>query len=148
MLRTSRAKLLPSRTNFVLTERPNRETAAGLVMAGTIMARADGHVARAERLSWLVFLRRHGFLAGFGRSVMSGRFDQAVAHLEGHSLDALCAEADQLSRLAGTAGARLVAMAAGYVAVADGIAWPQEIAVLQVVRERLGLSARRERDNA
>jgi tellurite resistance protein len=39
-------------------------------------------------------------------------------------------------------------MAAGYVAVADGIAWPQEIAVLQVVRERLGLSARRERDNA
>lgn len=145
MLRTSRGKLLPSRTNFVLTERPNRETAAGLVMAGAIMACADGHVARAERLSWLVFLRRHGFLAGFGRSVMSSRFDQAVANLEGHSL---CAEADQLSRLAGTAGARLVAMAAGYVAVADGIAWPQEIAVLQVVRERLGLSARRERDNA
>ena len=39
-------------------------------------------------------------------------------------------------------------MAAGYVAVADGIAWPQEIAVLKWSASGLGLSARRERDNA
>jgi tellurite resistance protein len=51
----------------------------------------------------------------------------------------MCKAADQLSAVAGTHAAPLVAHAAAYVALADGITWPQEIALLEVIRNRIGL---------
>ena len=47
-----------------------------------------------------------------------------------------------LRTLAGTHGAVLAAMAAAHVAMADGVTWPQEIALLRVLHDRLGMSAR------
>jgi tellurite resistance protein len=37
-------------------------------------------------------------------------------------------------------GAPLVAHAAAHVALADGVTWPQEIALLEVIRDRVGLT--------
>ena len=47
----------------------------------------------------------------------------------------------RLQSLAGTHAGALAATAAAHVAVADGITWPQEIALLRMIRDRLGVGA-------
>jgi tellurite resistance protein len=134
------------RASFVLIERLTPETIAGFATAGAIMAWADGRIDRAERLAWLGFLREQGVLAYASRRAMLDAFDEATAKLDSRPLAELCEAADGLSRLAGTSGAQLVGMAASRVALADGIAWPQETAVLQVIRDRLGLAPKRQQE--
>ncbi len=128
----------------VVIRRPGRRTVDGMIEAACIVACADGRLDAAERRRLLTILRRHGALAEFGRKPLLDAFDQAVARQEHADLAELCVMADGLRPLAATSGARLVAMAAVDIAMADGVTWPQEMAMLQVIRDRLGLGARRE----
>jgi tellurite resistance protein len=134
------------RTRFVVVERPTPETIAGLATAGAIMACADGRLDAGERHAWLGFLREHGVLTYASRREMLACFDQRAGEFQPLSLPELCEAAGSLSSLAGTSGAQPVGMAASRVALADGIVWPQEVAMLQVIRAKLGLSVRQGRD--
>jgi tellurite resistance protein len=104
-----------------------------------MIACADGHVANKERRSFLRFLHRHGVLERYGRAPHIAAFNVAVRDASLLTLDEICSAADQFGAVAGTHGAPLVAHAAAYVALADGISWPQEIALLEVIRNRIGL---------
>ena len=134
------------RKGFVLVERPTPEVIAGLAAAGAIMARADGQIDPAERSAWLAFLREQGLLAHSSRREVLASFDEAARKLDSQPLAELCTAAERLAALAGTRSARLIGMAASRVAMADGIAWPQEIAMLQVIRDKLGLSQGQRRE--
>jgi tellurite resistance protein len=120
---------------------PNRETLEAILKAAAIVACADGQVSSLERLSLMSFLGRHGILAREGRAASAVAFDEAVREVALLRLDEACAAADGFRRIAGRPGASLVANAAAVVALADGIGWPQEIALLEVIRDRLGLRA-------
>jgi tellurite resistance protein len=53
-----------------------------------------------------------------------------------------------LRALAGTPGRHLVTAAAVQVAMADGVVWPQEIALLNILRRSLGFDDQAPRDAA
>jgi tellurite resistance protein len=118
---------------------PSRATIQAVVTAGAMIACADGHVANKERRSFLHFLHHHGVLERYGRAPYIAAFNAAVRDASLLTLDEICSAADQFSAVAGTHGAPLVAHAAAYVALADGTTWPQEIALLEVIRNRIGL---------
>jgi len=122
------------------TIQPSRATVQAVVTACAMIACADGHVAVKERRSLLRFLRHHGALARFGRAPVLAAFDVAVREAAPMTLDQICDVADRLRDVAGMPGAPLVAHAAAHVALADGITWPQEIALLDVIRDRVGLA--------
>jgi tellurite resistance protein len=113
---------------------------AGFATAGAIMACADGQADSTERRAWLTFLREQGVLEQSSRRELLDSFDKKTVMFNSRPLPELCEAAEPLASLAGTSAARLVGMAASRVAIADGIAWPQEIAMLQVIRDKLGLS--------
>jgi tellurite resistance protein len=93
--------------------------------------------------SFLRFLHHHGVLERHGRAPCLAAFNKALGEASLLGLDEICEAADQFSAVAGTHAAPLVARAAAYVALADGITWPQEIALLggNPQPDRLGLSA-------
>lgn len=66
-------------------------------------------------------------------------FEAAVQSMSRLELDEICTAADGLRAVAGQHGATYVAQAAAHVALADGVTWPQEIALLEVIRDRVGL---------
>ncbi len=126
---------------FTVTVQPGLATVQAMVMAAAMMACADGHVAKEERRSLIRFLRHHGVLERYGRAECLASFDRAVRDTGRFNLEEACDAADRLHSIAGTASAWLVAHAAAHVALADGITWPQEMALLQVIRDRVGVSA-------
>lgn len=121
-----------------VTIHPGRATLHAMVTAAAMIACADGHVARSERRSLLRFLSHHGVLARHGRAASLAAFEQAIRDTEDLGPHAA---ADRLRAIAGLPGAPLVAQAAAHVALADGVTWPQEIALLEVIRDRVGLPA-------
>jgi hypothetical protein len=84
-------------------------------------------------------LRYHGVLERYGRAPSIATFNAAVSDPSLLTLDEIGSAADRFSAVAGTHGAPLVAHAAAYVALADGTTWPQKIALLEVIRNRIGL---------
>jgi tellurite resistance protein len=118
---------------------PSHATIQAMASACAMIACADGNVANRERRGFLRFLRHHGVLERYGRASCITAFNEALRDASSLTLDEVCHAADQFSAVAGTHGAPLVAHAATYVALADGITWPQEIALLEVIRNRLGL---------
>jgi tellurite resistance protein len=118
---------------------PSHATVQAVATACAMIACADGDVATKERRSFLRFLHRHGVLERFGRGPCLAAFNAALHDTSSLTLDEICDATDQFSAVAGTHGAPLVAHAAAYVALADGVTWPQEIALLEVIRNRLGL---------
>ncbi len=119
--------------------RPSRATIQAAATACAMIACADGNVTNVERRSFLRFLHHHGVLERYGRAPCIAAFNKALSEASLLGLDEICEAADQLSAVAGTHAAPLVAHAAAYVALADGITWPQEIALLEVIRNRIGL---------
>jgi tellurite resistance protein len=78
--------------------------------------------------------------ARHGRAAVLASYDAAV----GGGCRSLAETADDLAALGGlarTPGAHLIAAAALRVALADGVAWPQETALLGIIGDRLGLRA-------
>jgi tellurite resistance protein len=118
---------------------PSHATIQAVATACAMIAYADGDVTNKERRSFLRFLHQHGVLERYGRAPCIAAFDQAVRDVSLLTLDQICDAADQFSAVCGTHGAPMVAHAAAYVALADGITWPQEIALLEVIRNRIGL---------
>jgi|tagenome__1003787_1003787.scaffolds.fasta_scaffold18052946_1 tellurite resistance protein len=127
----------PSRTAVVF--QPSRTTVQAMVMACALIACADGHVGLKERRTFLRFLRHCGALQRYGRAQSAAAFDTAAHEASSLTLDEICTAADDLRSVAGSHGAPLVAQAAAHVALADGVTWPQEIALLAVIRDRIGL---------
>ncbi|MBN8929291.1 MAG: hypothetical protein BGO51_27870 [Rhodospirillales bacterium 69-11] len=116
-----------------VTLHPSAATVQAAIIAAALVARADGHVAARERRSLLRLLRHHGVLARWGRTAPMALFDQAVQAAP----DAI----PLLDAVAGRPCAHLVTQAATHVALADGVTWPQEIALIESIRDRLGASA-------
>ena len=119
--------------------RPSQATVQAIATACAMIACADGNVANKERRSFLRFLHHHGILERYGRAPCLAAFNKALGEASLLGLDEMSEAADQLSAVAGTHAAPLVAHAAAHVALADGITWPQEIALLEVIRNRIGL---------
>jgi tellurite resistance protein len=119
--------------------RPSHATVQAMATACAMIACADGNVADKERRSFLRFLHHHGILERHGRARCLAAFNKALGEASLLDLDEICEAADQFSAVAGTHAAPLVAHAAAHVALADGITWPQEIALLEVIRNRIGL---------
>lgn len=118
---------------------PSQQTFDGIVRAGALVALADGMVDPAERRALLRYLRRTGLLARYGRHAAVELLQQASDRQPGEHLSALCDAADMLRPLSRTAASTLIADAARHVMLADGIAWPQEVAMLRIIEDRLGL---------
>jgi tellurite resistance protein len=118
---------------------PGPATVDAMAMACALMAYADGHVAKRERLAFIRFLRQQGLLARHGRRPFIVAFEAAVQTIAALTLDEICTAADDLRAVAGQHGADYVVRAAAQVALADGVTWPQEIALLEVIRNRVGL---------
>jgi tellurite resistance protein len=122
---------------------PSRATVEAVVTAAAMIALADGHVAEKERRALLRFLRSAGVLERHGRREVLATFEAALRGVAPLDLAETCEAADRLRPVASLPGARLVAQAAAVVVLADGVAWPQEIALLEVIRERVGLGGAR-----
>lgn len=118
---------------------PSRPTVRAIALASALIAGADGHVGEKERRTFLRFLRHCRALQRYGRAPCAAAFDEAVLSTAWYKLDEICSATDDLRSVAGTHGAPFVAQAAALVALADGITWPQEIALLAVIRDRVGL---------
>jgi tellurite resistance protein len=123
-----------------VVEIPSRRVLKSIIHAGALVALADGTVDAAERRALLTFLRRNGLLARYGRRETLGLLDNATTLSSAARLEALCDAADALRPLAGSPASSLIARAARRVMLADGIAWPQEVAMLRIIKNRLGLS--------
>jgi tellurite resistance protein len=132
-------------TAIPYVEEPGWGTVAGIVTAGAMMACADGRPDRVERSRLLSFLSRRGLLPRFRRQRVIAAFDDNIARMRTRSVEELGAAADSLKVLAASSAASLVATAAAHVALADGIASAQELVVLRMIRDRLGLAAAPER---
>jgi tellurite resistance protein len=125
-----------------IVQLPSQQTFDGVVRAGALVALADGVVDPAERRTLLRCLRRNGLLARYGRRAALALLEQASNRPSGEQLSALCDEADALRPLSRTADSPLIAQVARQVMLADGIAWPQEVAMLRIIEDRLGLGRR------
>jgi tellurite resistance protein len=121
---------------------PSQQTFDGIVRAGALVALADGVVDPAERRALLRYLRRTGLLARYGRRAALGLLEQASNRPPGERLSTLCDAADTLRPLSRTAASSLIADAARQVMLADGVAWPQEVAMVRIIEDRLGLLRR------
>jgi tellurite resistance protein len=130
----------PRSSNVTVIEQVGRETLAAIILAACAVARADGTADRSERQALVAFLRERGILARHGRAAVLASYDAAVKGRQ-RSLAETADELAALDRLAGTSGALLIAAAAQQVALADGVAWPQEAALLGIISDRLGLRA-------
>jgi tellurite resistance protein len=123
-----------------VVEIPGRRIWKSIVHAGALVALADGTVDAAERLALLAFLRTNGLLLRYGRRDTLGLLDRATVLSPAARLAALCDDADGLRPLACSPASALIARAAHQVMLADGIAWPQEVAMVRIIEDRLGLS--------
>ncbi len=121
---------------------PSQQTFDGIVRAGALVALADGVVDSAERRALLRYLRRTGLLARYGRRTALGLLEQVSNRPSGACLSALCDAADALRPLSRTAASTLIVDAARQVMLADGIAWPQEVAMVRIIEDRLGRARR------
>jgi tellurite resistance protein len=125
---------------YTVIKLPRRDTVNAVIGAAALMASVDGQATHAERAALIAFLRQHGLLAHHGRRALLAAYDSAVSRPE--PLSDWDAALQPLDTLAGTHGAMLAATAAARVAMADGVTWPQEIALLHVMHERLGIRFR------
>jgi len=125
---------------YTVVERPCRDTVHTVVGAAALMACADGQATQSERTALIGFLRQHGLLSLHGSRPLLATYDDAIARPT--SLSDWDTALQPLGTLAGTHGSMLAAAAAAHIAMADGVAWPQEIALLHVMHDRLGIRAR------
>lgn len=129
----------PGRGDLVIVHHHGSETVAAIVTAASLVACADGRATSDERRALLRFLRERGVLARSGRRGAVGTFDRAVEAAADLELDRLAEALSQLSLLADKPGALLAMEAAQHVAMADGVLWPQEAAMIAVLSDRLRL---------
>lgn len=118
---------------------PGPRTLDCIIAAAAAMALADGRVEPAEQRGLFDFLRRHRLLGVLGRSATRQRFVSETCRTAPHPGSELQL-AERLRPLAGTSGAMLVAAAAAWVAIADGVVHPDELRLLRSLRAMLGLA--------
>jgi tellurite resistance protein len=115
------------------------ETISAIVTAASLVACADGRATSEERRALLRFLRDQGILARSGRRNTVDTFDQTVEAAADLKLDHMSDALGTLSILADKPSAALALEAARCVAMADGVVWPQEAAIIAVMTDRLRL---------
>ena len=123
-----------------VTLRPSQTTVQAVIAAAALVACADGAVTGQERHGLIAFLRHHRVLETHGRARCLALFDQMTADTGTLSPREIHHTAARLRPVAGTLGAALVAQAAALMVLADGITWQQEVAVLEVIRDQIGLA--------
>jgi tellurite resistance protein len=114
-------------------------TLDAVAAAAALVALSDGVVHRRERRAWLRVLRRQDLLAQVGRRAACAAFERQLAAATPSNRAELRDAAECLRVLAGTPLAPLAAAAAAETVLADGVAWPQELAMMEVVLDRLEL---------
>jgi len=117
------------------------KTIAAIATAASLVACADGRATSDERRALLGFLRERGILARSGRRGAVQTFDCAVEAAAGFELDHLAEGLDAMSALADQPSAVMALQAAQRVAMADGVLWPQEAAMIAILSDRLRLRA-------
>ena len=122
---------------------PDRELASGIICAAALVAWSDGRADPTERRHLLGVFHQHGLAERYGRRDVLAAFNNTMADLRVRQFEAFQAAVSQLDRLAGTPHAGPIAAAARRIALADGVIWPQEAAMLQIVQDRLGLGRSR-----
>jgi tellurite resistance protein len=127
------------RNDFAVVYHCDMETVAAVVTAASLVACADGRATSEERRALLRFLREQGILARSGRRRTVGTFDQTVEAAADFELVQLNEALSPLSALADKPSAALALEAAQRVAMADGVLWPQEAAMIAVLSDRLRL---------
>ena len=134
------SKFVP--TTYGTIEQPVRCTVDAIIRGAALMAWADGKPVAEERITLAAVLRDHGILELHGEQALLSSYDEAISqrHVDGEWDAAL----EPLATL-GNHGAVIAGMTAAHVAVADGVLWPQEVALLRILRERLGISTRSKR---
>jgi tellurite resistance protein len=126
---------------YRIVERPARKTSERIVGVAALMARIDGQAHPAKRAALLSFLRQHELLERSDWRALLRGYDLAVSRPH-HTIPEDWSEiANELSGLVGTPDAMLAATAAAHIAVADGIVWPREMALLRAICDRLCLDA-------
>jgi tellurite resistance protein len=130
-----------SRNDFDVVYHCDSATIAAIVTGASLVACADGRATSEERRALLRFLREQGILARSGRRTTVGTFDQTVEAAADFELDHMNEALSALSVLADKPGAVLALEAAQRVAMADGVLWPQEAAMIAVLSDRLRLRA-------
>lgn len=126
------------RSRFELVHQPGPMTIEALAHAAGLMACADQRPEPAERAALLSFLRRRGLLLGRWQAILN-EYDRSVRATAAWPLPELCRASRRLRRFAGSAGAALIADAAAHIAAADGINAPEEIVLMDTIREHLAL---------
>jgi tellurite resistance protein len=139
-LRIERKLVLRDPITMPWVEMPGQALMTGIVTAGAVVACADGVAERSERQALLSYLRKQNLLIWSGRSVVLETFDARVAQLQSGSPEDLRGALDVLRTLTGRRRVSLIATAAAHVALADGQACSQEIMLLRIIRDRLGLT--------
>jgi tellurite resistance protein len=120
---------------------PARKTSGRIVGVAALMARIDGQADPAERAALLIFLRQHELLERSDWPALLRAYDLAVSRPH-HTIPEDWSEmTDELLGLVRTPDAMLAATAAANVAVADGMVWPREMALLRAICDRLCLDA-------
>ncbi len=117
------------------------DTITAIVTAASLVACADGRATSEERRALLRFLREQGILARSGRRKTVGTFDRTVEAAADFELEHMNDALSAMSVLADRPGAVLALRAAQSVAMADGVLWPQEAAMIAVLSDRLRLRA-------
>ena len=126
------------RNDLVIVHHHGGKTIAAVATGASLVACADGRATSDERRALLRFLRERGVLARSGRKRPIDAFDRAVEAAAGCDLtEALSA----MAALADKPSAMLAFEAAQRVAMADGVLWPQEAAMIAVLSDRLRLRA-------
>jgi len=135
------SKFVP--TTYGTIEQPVRCTVDAIIRGAALMAWADGKPVAEERITLAAVLRDHGILELHGEQALLSSYDEAISqrHVNGEWDAAF----EHLATLAGNHGAVIAGMTAAHVAVADGVLWPTEVALLRILRERLGISTRPKR---
>ena len=127
-------------TTYGAIEQPARCTVDAIISAAALMAYADGNTVIQERIALTAVLRNHGLLDLHGEQALLSTYDEAIAHR--HADGEWDTAFEHLAALAGNHGAIIAGVTAAHVAVADGVLWPQEVALLRILRDRLGISTR------
>jgi tellurite resistance protein len=124
-------------TTYGAIEQPARCTVDAIIRAAALMACADGKPVAQERTTLAGVLRNHGLLELHGEQALLSTYDEAISHR--HTDGEWDAAFEHLAALAGNHGAVIAGVTVAHVAVADGVLWPQEVALLRILRDRLGI---------
>lgn len=118
---------------------PDAVIVAGMIRAAALVATADGGVTSSEYEALLRQLRERRLLGSIAPEAVAAGFARLTRHISPFRWDSVESTLAALRPLAEDERAQDIAISAAAVALADGITWPQEVAMLRLVNRELRL---------